>query len=484
MYNLIQQPWLQLLEGDEVSLKDALLNAHKIQGIQGATSMIVAAQYRVLLAIIHRAIEGPKSIQQWVDLWNQGNFEQDVILAYLSEWKDGFELYGSWESPGFMQAIPASIPEINERDVNKIVLHGRAGNNVCLFGLGSPMVLTPGQAARNLVAIQAFALGGGSSGLLGRNFTDGPCARGIVCLLLGRSLFETLMFNLLPYPETGVQADSKSTYSDRPIWERSDPFDRDPLSQRREKLVPRGLTDLYTWPSRRVVLIPDEDATANRMQFSSGLRLGLYKDPQQYYQGKKTLRMQITDRGSTETTIFDILPAVLGENHIPAVSWLDRLCEAGCEVKPQWLGAFGQAGQQGAMQEEKTFICPYPITTEEREIAQSALAITQKAENKLWAGLGRAMAIRNGGLTGRKTDLRSVQIPPGWRGEFRRNLQKSYCILLKGKMHFDEYLTRVTATTLQVYSTRTSMYSPLAMMIGEGVLQGGLRKAGLIKKDN
>jgi hypothetical protein len=94
------------------------------------------------------------------------------------------------------------------------------------------------------------------------------------------------------------------------------------------------------------------------------------------------------------------------------------------------------------------------------------------------------MAIRNGGLTGRKTDLRSVQIPPGWRGEFRRNLQKSYCILLKGKMHFDEYLTRVTATTLQVYSTRTSMYSPLAMMIGEGVLQGGLRKAGLIKKDN
>ena len=483
MYNLVTQPWLWTTDSGEVSLRDALVNAHKISGLlQGATSMMVAAQHRVLLAVLHRAIDGPRGIDQWAEIWQRGRFPQRQVEDYLAEWEEYFELYGSLEMPGFMQAIPP-IPKVSERDVNKMVMHARAGGNVCLFGDGKPMILDPARAARNLVTIQAFALGGGSSGLPGRNFVDGPCARGIVFLLLGDNLFETLMLNLLPHPETGVRGVSGALESDKPIWEQLYPFGRDPLTSKRRKWSPRGMTDLYTWPSRRVVLIPSKDSLMTvRMQFSCGLYLGQYKDPQQYYPRKRALRLSVSDKKGAGTTGFDLAPAVLDEeNRIAAAGWVDRLRDAGCDVEPRAVAAFGQASNLGAVLEEKAFVFPFPVTEEDRERALLALQDTKTAEGKLWAGLGRARALRSNGSAGRDTDLSSVTIPPGWREGFRQRLEENFCDLMRGEIEAAAYLQRVADVASQTYSEQTAMYPALAVVAGEGLLRGGLRKAGIIK---
>ncbi len=482
MYNLAVKPWLWTTDSAEVSLRDALVNAHLYRGLQGATAMMVAAQHRVLLAVLHRAIDGPRGIDQWAEIWQRGRFPQRQVEDYLAEWEDRFELYGSLETPGFMQAIPP-IPKVSERDVNKMVMNARAGGNVCLFGDGKPMMLEPPRAARNLVTIQAFSLGGGSSGLSGRNFVDGPCARGIVFLLLGNNLFETLMLNLLPYPETGVCNEGQSLVSDKPMWERLDPFGRDPLTSKRRKWSPRGMTDLYTWPSRRVVLIPGEESPMTvRMQFSCGLYLGQYKDPQQYYPRKRALRLRVSDKRGAGTSVFDLAPAVLDEeDRIAAAGWVDRLRDAGCDVEPRAVGAFGQASNLGAVLEEKTFVFPFPATEEDRERAVLALQATKTAEGKLWAALGRARAIRSNGTAGRDTDLSSVTIPPGWREGFRRRLEESFCALMRCEIETATYLQRVADVASQTYSLQTAMYPALAVVAGEGLLRGGLRKAGIIK---
>lgn len=480
LYNLTERPWIWTTNGREVSLEKALVNAQEIGGLQGSTAMMVAAQYRILLAVLHRAIDGPRSVDQWVDIWERGQFPAEAIKDYLGTWRDRFDLYGNLENPGFFQAS-AAIP-VRERDVNKMVMDARAGGNVCLFGDGKPMKLDPGRAARNLVTIQAFALGGGASGLPKRNFVDGPCARGIVFLLVGANLFETLMLNLLPYPQTGARkAEGGSLGSDKPVWERVYAFDRDPLERERSHWSPLGLTDLYTWPSRRIVLIPAENSLqAATMMFSCGLYLGPYRDPQQYYPRKRALRLSVNNSKGPETTVFDVAPAVLDEEHrIAAVLWIERLRESGCAVEPRQVAAFGLASNLGAVLEERAIIFPYPAQGCDEEVARDGLAATKKAEGKLWAALAQANAVRANGLV-QETDLSNVAIPPGWRGDYRRRLQRSFCDLIGGDIDNTMYLQRVADAASTTYESATASYPAISICNGEHLLQGGLRKAGII----
>jgi hypothetical protein len=262
--------------------------------------------------------------------------------------------------------------------------------------------------------------------------------------------------------------------SDCPAWERGDIFDRDPLSEKRKKHLPRGITDLYTWPSRRIVLIPDEGSLAtSTMQFSCGLRLADdYRDP---LQGEALrMRCEKEERENRDaTTVFDVVEAAVLDKPIEAISWVNELQQAvGLRLQPQWLLACGQASRLGAALAEATWRVPYPATEEERERVREALEATQAAEGKLWAALGQATVVRRDGIASRNVDLGNVVLVR-WRSQFRRRLQDAYASVLNGA-DVDDYLEQVIQAANTIYRHRTTC--PVARACGESVLRGGLSK--------
>ena len=77
------------------------------------------------------------------------------------------------------------------------------------------------EVARTLVSVQSFGLAGPCNPKLKLYFTDGTCARGIIFMAEGTSLFETLMLNLIEYPSPQLFGNGTN---DRPTWEMDDPF--------------------------------------------------------------------------------------------------------------------------------------------------------------------------------------------------------------------------------------------------------------------
>ena len=63
-FNLIDQPWIPCVlphgRMEDLSLRDTLLNAHKITAIFDQSPLVTAALHRLLLAILHRNF-GPAS---------------------------------------------------------------------------------------------------------------------------------------------------------------------------------------------------------------------------------------------------------------------------------------------------------------------------------------------------------------------------------------------------------------------------------------
>ncbi len=95
-FNLVDEPWIPVrdLNGNllEVSLKDALLKASEYRGIEDGSPLVVISLYRFLLAVLHRALEGPTDLSVSVE-WYKKGFPEDNILGYLEKWHERFNLF-------------------------------------------------------------------------------------------------------------------------------------------------------------------------------------------------------------------------------------------------------------------------------------------------------------------------------------------------------------------------------------------------------
>jgi CRISPR system Cascade subunit CasA len=256
-----------------VGLAEVLASSHVFAEIVDESPLVMAALHRLLLAILHRNL-GPRGPETWGNLWKQGRFPE-VLEAYWMKWESHFNLFD--ETYPFYQS--ASIGMNDEpRTVGTLEFHRASGNNATLADHTtderSP-VMTSAEAARALVAHQAFALGGTVGYLKSREkdadkrASDSPSARGAVCLLQGANLFETLMLNLVEY-------DPAVHPMDLPCWE------RDP-SQGRGERTPDGRVDLFTWQSRRSRLFgsqsSDGSIQVDRVKLVPGFHVPLLWNP-------------------------------------------------------------------------------------------------------------------------------------------------------------------------------------------------------------
>ncbi|MGW0590259.1 type I-E CRISPR-associated protein Cse1/CasA [Streptosporangium sp. NPDC002607] len=246
-FNLVDQRWMPILgQADNVSLIDLFRQADKLPGIGGESPTMTAALYRLAIAVLHRALK-PIDGAVWKQIWQAREFPIEQILDYLGPLRHRFDLFG--DEP-FYQC--RELATAQPKSAALLVPCKSSGNNVTLFDhttSDTRVTLTPAEAARWLVTVQAFDLGGTKTpgATQDKSSTAAPCARGAVFLVRGMTVFETLMLNLPAY-EPGRRP-MNTLAGDAPVWERPQ-FSAMP----RKAVVPKGWTALLTWQSRRVWL--------------------------------------------------------------------------------------------------------------------------------------------------------------------------------------------------------------------------------------
>lgn len=270
-FDLLEQPWIPCVwpEGrrEPLGLREALTRAHEVIEIRDDSPLVTVSLHRLLLAVLHRVF-GPEDLDAWAAIWTAGQFDGADIDGYFEQWRGRFDLFDP-ERPfyqtGRMQT-KEPLPPVALFD------QCASGNNPILFDHssdGCQQGLSPGVAARGLIARQAISIGFGKSPaatIAGEKVStgyrsDAPLTRGVSVLVEGRNLFETLACNL-SYRGEGAEADC-------PVWEQDRP----------ERLMgqtyPNGRLDLYTWQSRRLRLVLDdaEEPRVTGVHFAQGRKL-------------------------------------------------------------------------------------------------------------------------------------------------------------------------------------------------------------------
>ena len=256
-FNLLEEPWIPciMLDGrmEQLSLRDTLVQAHTIREIYTDSPLTVAALHRLLLAVLHRVF-GPRDRHVWVDLWNnaQGRWDTAKLDEYLHSWHSRFYLFDE-QHPFYQVATLPPTVKPDSKPIGVLATQIASGHNVTLFSHHvdqEPERLPVAEAARRVITAQAYALGGGQSGIPGENFRHAPCAKGALFLVQGENLFQTLLLSMRKYPHSGSRLPDEPD-KDRPAWEAENAF----LPTRNQ---PLGYLDYLTWQSRRIKLVfPD-----------------------------------------------------------------------------------------------------------------------------------------------------------------------------------------------------------------------------------
>ncbi|MDD3585946.1 MAG: type I-E CRISPR-associated protein Cse1/CasA [Thermoguttaceae bacterium] len=219
-FNLIDEPWIPVADsaGNEhkVGLRNLFERANEWSDLAAGTLETIAI-YRLLIAIAQRALDGPKTRDDWKTAG-----ERLVVdsLRYLEQWKDRFDLFG--DKP-FLQI--KSLAADNRTKTDKLDFALATGNSNTLFdqcAVEEGRVHEPDWLIRKILVYQSFSPGGriGVAQWRGK-MTEGsgssnnaPCMESnmLFTLLKGTSVFETLWWNLIPF-------DVLPLLPGKPIWE-------------------------------------------------------------------------------------------------------------------------------------------------------------------------------------------------------------------------------------------------------------------------
>lgn len=273
-YNLLDEPWLPVRLADgtvhSLGLLDAIRRSQDITALAETAPTSLVAEYRLLLAIVHRATV--RSRGTWKDAeranWFQHGLPIDDILSYLESWRDRFYLFD--ESNPFMQVAALAGAE-ETRDKRKpwtqISLASANGNAPVVFDHAvdsAPLPIAPASAIAHLLGFLQFTPGG-----LVKTLRDADKAGALVntaaVMPVGDTLAKTLCLALHPSPLPDQPIE------DLPAWERP------PLTLadlRGDPVLPTGPNDRYTRQSRAVLLTPEADGTIQWLRFAAGWALG------------------------------------------------------------------------------------------------------------------------------------------------------------------------------------------------------------------
>ncbi len=249
-FNLLQEPWIPVVndnwEYQELSLLDFFRNWQNLREIQADNPPTTLAIYRLLLAIMHSAYQGPKNIDKWEEIQLDDGKE---AIEYLEKWRDRFDIFHP-EYP-FMQDLALT----EDKAVPIFALHTMSTSTVFSHEHEfSGYAISLPAAARLLVRLQSVDITSlrafypnQTSG--NRSAVNTPTINNANVLIVGRNLKSTLMMNLMEYDlERNKPAALMPGTEDLPSWEVS--YAGKPNSA----AVPNAYIAYLTYPWRRLNL--------------------------------------------------------------------------------------------------------------------------------------------------------------------------------------------------------------------------------------
>lgn len=267
-FNLIDEAWIPCLTTENtnelLSLRQLFTSPRAIQRLASESPIENYTILRILLVIFWRAHREDKYLSgtnKRFDRWWETQFERFGVepdaacLDYLESNRERFDLFGPQP---FMQ-----VPELNTASGKQSEfrrLFPESESDQFSLRAGEQLtVITPAEAARAIIRIQATDYSGIKTGAVGdprvkggKGYPIGTGWTGMTggTVIHGHTLAETLVLNTDPQFvfSTGMEADL-------PCWER--PIDS---AAEREFPTPTGPCDLLTWQARRVRLFTDADA--------------------------------------------------------------------------------------------------------------------------------------------------------------------------------------------------------------------------------
>ncbi|WP_328777368.1 type I-E CRISPR-associated protein Cse1/CasA [Streptomyces goshikiensis] len=314
-FDLVSRPWLpvQLRDGSsaELSLKDVFARASEIRRLVADVPTQEFALMRLLLAILHDAVDGPEDIDAWQEL-SESPEPFAAVAPYLDRHRERFDLLHP-DRP-FFQVADLRTPKNEVASLNRIVADVPNGDP--FFTMRQPGVerLTFAEAARWIVHAQAFDTSGIKSGAVGdsrakngKGYPQGVAWAGNLGGVFAEAddFQQTLLLNLVASDTTAVAVDK----DDRPAWLR-DPCGPDVQSDLASR--PTGPRDLYTWQSRRIRLHHDGQAV-------HGVVLS-YGDPLHASNGHRREPMSGWRRSTAQEKKLGLPQVYMPREHDPARS--------------------------------------------------------------------------------------------------------------------------------------------------------------------
>lgn len=447
-FSLLTEPWIPVRDAlgqvREVSLLEVFEVADEVSGVAGEIPTQEASLVRLLLAILHRAVDPDDSpLDAWARWWKEGLPLREV-REYLHRYADRFDLLHP-QTP-FFQVGDLHTASGKTSGLGKIIAELPDGEQFFTTrASGETARLSYAEAARWLIHVQAYDYSGIKTGAVGddrvkggRGYPIGTGFTGSLGLLIaeGRTLRETLLLNLV------LRFWCKD---DRVPWEHPQLTSAtDPTRKQ-----PRGPADVATWQARRVCLLHDGRGVVD-VVLANGDPLGpqnrhrvepmsswRYSDPQTKKHGATTY-MPLEHQPSR--SVWRGLGAILGERTTPValkadvpafqraelLTWLAALQEDGSLDRdhPLTLRAIGMAygGQSASVASviDDRLALPLTVIT----APQTRLAATdavEAADNAVRA-LGRLAA--NLAVAGGR------HLPPGMEdGAQNRAIETAYGLL-------------------------------------------------------
>ena len=246
-FNLLDEPWipvrpLGIASIRDVSLLDAVLNAHQFAEIVHPSPIVTLVLHRFVIAFLYSAFRGPDRLSALERILDRGSFDETVVRQYAAKWRHRFFLFG--DAPILQDPLLAEELRADKEQplpAEQLRRETALPNGKTLFDHtlpGSPS-LALAEATRYLIAYQFFGLRDG------RGYERSPVSTGIATYVRGHSLFQTLALNLLPY-NTNSPIPGTVLTDDAPTWEVKELPD-----------IPPGWLAYLTRPYRRALLVGD-----------------------------------------------------------------------------------------------------------------------------------------------------------------------------------------------------------------------------------
>jgi CRISPR system Cascade subunit CasA len=332
-FNLLDEPWIPVRRQDgvvlDISLSEAILHADDYTGLAETSPPNLIALYRLLLAVVHRALS--THYGSWRDAdrarWFRQGLPREPLRAYLEQWRDRFWLFHP-EAPFMQMALLDTAQETRDKQKpwSQISLESANGNSPVVFDHSvdtRPEAIPCAQALRMLLGYCQFTPGG-----LVRVFRDrdefGSLANTAAILPLGQSLEKTLLLDLHSY---------NSRTKDLPAWEQKIPK----KSQLKDRAtLATGPNDRYTRQTRAVLLLTESDSgLVKYIRFGAGLTLAFdpnAPDPMAAHRinkDGKAIRITYTEGRAIWRDLPSLLPDGSRHSDIPPVlDWACNLYDA------------------------------------------------------------------------------------------------------------------------------------------------------------